>query len=243
MPYKSRSVAGVEITPLCDGVGPMGPALRLPFLETFLGAQIDEGEWILHFHCFLLRDQQGRVTLVDTGIGPTSSWAPAPGKLGGELAAAGVAPQDVSTVVLTHLHSDHCGGTVIDGEPVFANARHVIQRAELDNVDARVRELVLDPVRDLLHVVDGDAEVSPGVRVRLTPGHTPGHQIVEVGSFTMAGDILHHPVQLADPTIRYVYDDDSDQAAKTRLDLVERLRSEGALLGTAHFPEPFQELG
>lgn len=233
MPHNSRIVADVEITPLCDAVGPMGPSLRLPFLETFLGAQVDEGEWILHFHSYLLRDAQGRLTLVDTGIGPTSTWAPAPGKLQSELAAVGVAPQDVNTVIFTHLHSDHCGGTVIDGEPVFANARHVVQRAEIG-------DLGIDPA--LVQVVDGDVEVSPGVVVRLTPGHTPGHQIVEVGSFTMAGDVLHHPVQLADPTIRYVYDIDSDQAAKTRIDLVERLRSEGRLLGTAHFPEPFQDL-
>ncbi|MFC6897053.1 hypothetical protein ACFQGX_16815 [Nonomuraea dietziae] len=78
MPHKPRKVADVEITPLCDAVGPMGPSLRLPFLETFLGAEVDEGEWILHFHCFLIRDGKGHVTLVDTGIGPTSTWAPAP---------------------------------------------------------------------------------------------------------------------------------------------------------------------
>lgn len=237
MPHKPRKVADVEITPLCDAVGPMGPSLRLPFLETFLGAEVDEGEWILHFHCFLIRDRKGHVTLVDTGIGPTSTWAPAPGRLHSELAAAGVAPADVGTVIITHLHSDHAGGTFLDGAPVFANARHVVQRAEL------VGNGFLDPVKELLHVVDGDEEVAPGVVVRLTPGHTPGHQSVEVGEFTMVGDVLHHPVQLADPSIRYVYDDDSDLAAKTRLELVGRLRAQGALLGTSHFPEPFVELG
>lgn len=237
MPHKSRIVADVEITPLCDAIGPMGPSLRLPFLETFPGAEVDEGEWILHFHCFLLRDRRGHVTLVDTGIGPTSTWAPAPGALLSELAATGLAPADVDTLVLTHLHSDHFGGTIADGLPVFANARHVVQRAEIEATP------VLDPVRELLDVVDGDAEVAPGVVVRLTPGHTPGHQAVEVGGFTMIGDVLHHPVQLADPTIRYVYDGDADLAAKTRLDLVGRLRAEGRLLGTSHFPEPFVELG
>ncbi|MFI6502432.1 MBL fold metallo-hydrolase [Nonomuraea typhae] len=246
MPHQSTIVAGVDITPLCDAVGPMGPALRLPFLETFLGAETDEGPWVLHFHCYLLRGRDGRVTLVDTGIGSTDSpaavWAPVPGRLLDELAAAGATPEDVDTVVITHLHSDHCGGSVTSGRPVFPNARHVIQRAEVDNVSDAIRSAILDPLGDTVHVVDGDAQIHPGIWVRPAPGHTPGHQIVETGGFTMLGDVLHHPVQLADPTIRYVYDDDSDLAAKTRLEQVARLRAEGRLLATAHFPEPFVQL-
>ncbi|GAA4055649.1 MBL fold metallo-hydrolase [Nonomuraea soli] len=231
MPYESRKIGTVEITPLCDAVGPMGPSLRRPFQETFLGAPHDEGEWILHFHCYLLRGDEGHVTLVDTGIGPASDWAPAPGHLLSELAAAGVEPGDVDTVIITHMHSDHYGGTVIDGKPVFRNARHIVQAADPN------------PLGELMTTVDGDAEVAPGVWVRHTPGHTPGHQIVETGEFTLAADILHHPVQLADPTIRYVHDHDADLASRARIALVERLRAERRLLGTAHFAEPFIQLG
>ncbi|MFD2356581.1 MBL fold metallo-hydrolase [Nonomuraea ferruginea] len=107
------------MTPLCDAVGPMGEAIRRPLAETFPGADLPEEPWILHFHCYLLRDRADRLTLVDTGIGgtdsPASSWAPVPGSLAGELAAAGVAPADVGTVILTHLHSDHASGAVADG--------------------------------------------------------------------------------------------------------------------------------
>ncbi|WP_327088251.1 MBL fold metallo-hydrolase [Nonomuraea sp. NBC_01738] len=224
----------------------MGPSLRLPFLETFLGATADEGPWVLHFHCFLMRGPDGHVTLVDTGIGPAgspaSSWAPVPGKLVTELAAAGVTPGEVDTIVLTHLHSDHFSGSVIDGEPVFVNARHVIQRAELDAAGEPTRRALLDPLGDTVHAVDGDAEIARNIWVRLTPGHTPGHQIVETDGFTMSGDILHHPAQLADPSIRYVYDDDSDTAARTRLDLVARMKREHRVLATAHFPEPLLQL-
>ncbi|MFI6535315.1 MBL fold metallo-hydrolase [Nonomuraea sp. NPDC050547] len=246
MPHPSTTVAGVEITPLCDAVGPMGPALRLPFLETFPGAHADEGPWILHFHCYLLRGRDGRLTLVDTGVGaadsPAAAWAPVPGRLLAELAAAGAAPEDVDTVVITHLHSDHCGGSVTGGTPVFANARHVVQRAEVEAVSDTIRTAVLDPLGDGLHVVDGDTQISPGLWVRLTPGHTAGHQIVETEGVTVFGDILHHPAQLADPSIRYVYDDDSDLAAKTRLEQVARVRARHTLLATSHFPEPFVQL-
>ncbi|MFI6706079.1 MBL fold metallo-hydrolase [Nonomuraea sp. NPDC050478] len=246
MPHQPLHVAGVEVTPLCDAVGPMGEAIRRPLAETFPGADLPEEPWILHFHCYLLRDRAGRLTLVDTGIGgtdsPASSWAPVPGSLAGELAAAGVAPADVGTVILTHLHSDHASGAVADGRPVFENARYVLQDAELEAAGGAMLRQVIDVIKGQLQVVDGDAEVAPGVRVHLTPGHTPGHQIVRLGDLAMTGDLVLHPAQLADPAVRYVYDDDQERAAATRAEVLAGLRAERALLATAHFEEPFVRL-
>lgn len=246
MPHRPQHVAGVEVTPLCDAVGPMGEAIRRPLAETFPGAGLPEEPWILHFHCYLLRDSAGRLTLVDTGIGgtdsPASLWAPVPGALTGELAAAGVAPADIGTVILTHLHSDHASGTVTDGRPAFENARHVIQRAELDAAAGAMADQVLKVIKGQLQVVDGDAEVAPGLHVHLTPGHTPGHQIVRVGDLAITGDLVLHPAQLADPAVRYVYDDDQERAAATRAEVLAGLRAERALLATAHFAEPFVRL-
>jgi len=238
MPHEPRIVAGVEIIPLCDAVGPMKEPVRKPLPEMFSGATFaPDEEWVLHFHCFLLR-AAGRTVLVDTGIGGVDSpatWAPLPGRLAGELAAAGVVPADVDVVVLTHLHADHVGGSVVDGAPAFPNARHVVQRAEVEQVSRTARELFLDPLRDLLDVVDGGAEPVPGVRVRHAPGHTPGHQCVEVGDVVMSGDAVLHPVQLADPSIPYVYDDDPGLAVRTRVDLLAR----AAVLAPAHFAGAF----
>ncbi|MEV4837648.1 MBL fold metallo-hydrolase [Nonomuraea sp. NPDC049486] len=246
MPHQPLHVAGVEVTPLCDAVGPMGEAIRRPLAEMFPGADLPEEPWILHFHCYLLRDHAGRLTLVDTGIGgtdsPASSWAPVPGSLAGELAAAGVAPADVGTVILTHLHSDHASGAVADGRPVFENARYVLQDAELEAAGGAMLHQVIDVIKGQLQVVDGDAEVAPGVRVHLTPGHTPGHQIVRLGDLAMTGDLVLHPAQLADPAVRYVYDDDQERAAATRAEVLAGLRAERALLATAHFEEPFVRL-
>ncbi|MDF2710963.1 MAG: fold metallo-hydrolase [Nonomuraea muscovyensis] len=246
MPHPPRIVAGAEVTPLCDAVGAMGPAIRRPMAETFPGAALDEEPWILHFHCYLIRDRTGRVTLVDTGIGaadsPASSWAPVPGSLDAELAAAGVTPADVDVVILTHLHSDHASGAVTDAGPRFVNARHVVQQADLDVVGGEMLDRVVTPIKDRLHVVEGDEEVVPGVRVHLTAGHTPGHQIVRVGELAITGDLVLHPVQLADPSIHYVYDDDPERAAATRAEVLAGLRAERAILATAHFTDPFLPL-
>src|SRR4051812_8858810 len=68
MPHQSTTVAGVEVFPLCDAVGPMGGSIRRPLTEMFPGGRHGESDdWVLHFHCYLLRDAAGRTVLVDTG--------------------------------------------------------------------------------------------------------------------------------------------------------------------------------
>jgi glyoxylase-like metal-dependent hydrolase (beta-lactamase superfamily II) len=140
----------------------------------------------------LLIRVEGRNILVDAGVGRKE---PEPFRemfaLGGEtdivtsLSEQGLAPQDIDTVVLTHLHFDHAGGITRragDGEvvPVFPKARHIVQRAELDDAEhptSRSRASYLPenwvPVREagLLDVVEGEVEVASGVRTVLMKGH------------------------------------------------------------------------
>ncbi|WP_051866083.1 MBL fold metallo-hydrolase [Streptosporangium roseum] len=247
MPHQSITVAGIEVFPLCDAVGPMGASIRRPLPEMFPGGCHGESdEWTLHFHCYLLRDAAGRTVLVDTGIGPedspAASWAPVPGMLGAELARVGVRPEEVDAVVITHLHSDHASGAVIGGMPVFANARHVFQRSEIGAAAEDVLGHVVRPLGERVQVVDGQADVLPGIRVFHTPGHTPGHQVVQVGDLVLTGDVVLHPAQLADPKVTYLYDDDPELAAATRMELLERVRAARGMIATAHFAEPFTVL-
>ncbi|MEU7453899.1 MBL fold metallo-hydrolase [Streptosporangium roseum] len=237
----------MEVFPLCDAVGPMGASIRRPLPEMFPGGcHGGSDEWILHFHCYLLRDAAGRTVLVDTGIGPedspAASWAPVPGALGSELARVGVRPEEVDAVVITHLHSDHASGAVIGGVPVFANARHVFQRAEVDAAAEEVLAQVVRPLGERVQVVDGQADVLPGIRVFHTPGHTPGHQVVQVGELVLTGDVVLHPTQLADPRVTYLYDSDPELAVATRVELLERVRAARGMIATAHFAEPFTVL-
>ncbi|MEV4380313.1 MBL fold metallo-hydrolase [Streptosporangium sp. NPDC049644] len=247
MVHRPTTVAGVEVFPLCDAVGPMGDSIRRPMREMFPGGCHGEpDEWILHFHCYLLRDAAGRTVLVDTGIGPSdspaSSWAPVPGALGAELARVGTAPEEVEAVVITHLHSDHASGAVLAGAPAFPNARYVLQRAEIDAAAETVLDHVVRPLGEQVQAVAGGAEVLPGVRVLLAPGHTPGHQVVQLGDLLLTGDLVLHPVQLENPRVTYLYDDDPELAAATRVELLDRVRAERGMIGTAHFAEPFTRI-
>jgi glyoxylase-like metal-dependent hydrolase (beta-lactamase superfamily II) len=148
--------------------------------------------------------------LVEPGMGvkydPRQSdiYALADISAAGELARLGVSAQDIDLVVATHLHLDHAGGATAlqeSGEvvPAFPNAGVVVQRAELEEAEARhplVRGSYLPQDHRVLSrdkkivLVEGDAEVAPGVRVELTGGHSAGHQVVRIISGGQEGLFL-----------------------------------------------------
>ena len=140
-----------------------------------------------------LVDHPGGLLLLDTGMGRhpevDARYRPRRRPLSAALAAAGARAEDVRLVVNCHLHFDHCGGNPdLTGRPIFT------QRVELETArtaeDYTLPELV-DAAGLRYEVLDGDAEVLPGVLVLPTPGHTAGHQSVVVrrrdGTVVIAG--------------------------------------------------------
>jgi len=212
-----------------------------------------DGRWALDFRCVAIRRPTGRVMLVDVGIGGEGSpaqWAPLPGRLVEALDEAGIRVGDVDTVVLTHLHEDHCGG-VVDGagRPVFGDARHVVQAAEVAAVrgDTTIWTYAVEPLSGagLLDEVDGSVELYTGIAVFPTPGHTVGHQSVVVAAdddddeVVVTGDVLVHAVQLANPDVAYISEADQAVAVDTRRRLLVAARTGRARLATAHLHTAF----
>ena len=213
--------------------------------EHAAGNVASDNEWLLHFHSFLLTGDRG-VTLVDTGIGPAgglaAEWLGTTGRLPELLAAAGVTPDDVTTVVLTHVHLDHAGWNTDAGRPRFGNASYVVQSTELEYIRGTdTYERLLRPVEQggQLRAVDGEVTLAPDLRLLPTPGHTPGHQSVLTDTALLAGDVLVHPAQARWPELTYVYERDPEVAIASRRTVLELAARTGVRIEAAHLPGPF----
>lgn len=174
----------------------------------------------------LLAEQGDRRILVDVGMG--DRWDEKkrgifaiqrrPNQLVAELAEAGITRESITDVVLTHLHFDHAGGALRNGEdgpePVFPNARHWIQKrhwdwaghpSERDRASFRREDFAPLVQAGLLEFVDGPGEIMPGVRVKPISGHTPGQQVVEFhtggGIVAFVADLIPFMSQLHVPWI------------------------------------------
>lgn len=207
----------------------------------------------MSLHCPLALDG-GDAILVDAGLGDRLSerehevyGVDRRGGLAARLAEVGLEPGDVSHVVLTHLHFDHVGGCISRTPsgafaPTFPRARHYVQRAELEAALApgdersaaayRHAPECLEPLRSrgLLEVIDGDAEISPRLRLVVTGGHTPSHQcpiLTDGGaSFVHFGDVAPTRAHLR-PAWNQAYDLDPLRTIAAKRELLERAAREG----------------
>jgi glyoxylase-like metal-dependent hydrolase (beta-lactamase superfamily II) len=204
--------------------------------------------------CFVVR-APGRTILVDAGLGPDMQRLPddmhlVGGQLPTGLRAAGVARDEITDVVCTHLHADHVGWLFDEeSEPVFpaatiwfgaADARHFVDGpGEMAEHIARGFRRCAGTAA--LRPLDQDTAIVPGVQVIMAPGHTPGHLCLALGSTTervlLLGDAITCPVQLEEPTWHSMGDVDPELADRTRARLWREL-ADGRTSGVgAHFPE------
>ncbi|MDX2222758.1 MAG: MBL fold metallo-hydrolase [Rhodospirillaceae bacterium] len=217
---------------------------------------------ILSFHSYVVK-AAGKVIVVDTCIGEHKnipmlpSWHQRTGPWLANLAAAGVVPEQVTHVMCTHLHGDHVGwNTRLENGrwvPTFPNARYIVHKDELAAVQARVGDdpytspSYAESVLPVLYakqvdLVATDHEFLPGVHVRPTPGHSPGHYCVELASAgrraVMTGDLIHNPVQIARPDWITTFCTDKQAAVAQRTRFIDAHADQDVTIFAAHFGGP-----
>lgn len=253
------TLASLEITVICEGYAPLDLTDELQNVdwaaerERYPWAFHDERSSAWHVHAFALRTADALV-LIDTGVSPLlpiQPWAEHT-PLDEALTAGGVDPTDVTTVIHTHLHADHAGGAVVDGEPRFPNAVHVVHPADWEHfgaVGGYTARFAMERL-DELHMLDTDPEdreVRPGIRLLHAPGHTPGHRCVLLSDGTdtvlLTGDLLHTPVQVRRSDEPSNHDVDGPEGARSRHDLLTRARYQGWIVAVSHFGRPFGRVG
>jgi len=146
----------------------------------------------------------GGAALVDTGVGGPQGlqedWRAVNVTAAKALAGLDMSPADITMVINTHLHFDHCGQNA-----VFQHAPFYVQRSELDRARRESADLAdwFDFAGARFELLDGDTEILPGLSVIATPGHTRGHQSVvihgENGDDLLIGDAAYTPQLYAGP--------------------------------------------
>ena len=214
-------------------------------------------EYVSPYTCLLVDTGRQRV-LIDTGAG---GMAPTTGNLIPNLQAEGVTPEEIDTVILTHGHPDHIGGTIDDGgKPAFLNAHYVMCKEEwpfwtsepdlsqLPAADYIIELLLrfarnnLPPLRDQIDLAEAETEVVPGIQLVAAPGHTPGHIAVAVSSggdeLLYISDTALHFLQLEQPHWYSVVDIAPEQTVASRRRIMKKAAVNKALVHASHFPFP-----
>src|SRR5262249_27964219 len=158
-----------------------------------------------------------RVVLVDAGLGPMNREGYQAGRLLASLAEVGVEPDEVTDVLLTHLHFDHVGWVTQKGAIVFPTATYRCHADDWQHFvaspDAEAGAAPkLSPLDPRLEPFAGDCSIAPGIDVRTAPGHTPGSAIVVISSgparAMLIGDVVHCPIELTEPDWEMAFDVD-----------------------------------
>jgi glyoxylase-like metal-dependent hydrolase (beta-lactamase superfamily II) len=202
----------------------------------------------------LLLDLDGGLALFDNGMGTSQLFGSEAGRLLRSLSEAGVRPDQINAMVLSHAHPDHCWGTMRDdGTPTFPKATIYMAEEELafwerctdEDMTAVVEGVQkhLIPVRSRIRFFRDNQEFLPGVRAIAAPGHTPGHTIFLISSgdeqLCVSCDItFHDPLSYAFAASESAYDYNKELGIRTRTKTLAWLADSRLRMISYHAPWP-----
>ncbi len=261
--YRYR-VGDFEMTSISDGVG-----IRKLDDKFVRNATVDQVKAALE-EAFLPTDRLtipytqlvvntgGRLVLLDAGTGARISLETA-GLMMDNLAAAGIDPRAIDTVIISHFHADHIFGLVTrDGQPAFPNAEILVPEPEWaywtdEGQASRAPESLrmqfenvrktFEPIRKVVKRYDGNTEILPGIEAISAHGHTPGHMVFRVTSgsdhLLVLSDTTNHPALFVrNPGWHAMFDMDPEMAEASRRRILDMAAADRTRVQSYHFPFP-----
>ena len=256
-------IGSYELTALYDGIWyrPIDDKfiVNAPFaqVEEALDAAFMPHDKLATPFTTLIVNTGKKVVLLDTGTG--GQIAPSAGALRSNLAAAGIDPREIDTIVISHFHPDHINGIKDkDNALIFPRAEILVPApewsywmddanlnaasADLKVVFLNQRRIFADIAKQVTQFEPGK-EVAPGIVTLPAPGHTPGHTVFAVHSgdqsLLVLSDTAQHPAVFArNPDWQASFDIDGPTAIATRKKLFDRAAADRMLVTGYHFPFP-----
>jgi glyoxylase-like metal-dependent hydrolase (beta-lactamase superfamily II) len=221
-----------------------------------------DGRMILSFQCFVMRTKTRQIML-DTCIGNDRKrefdvFTNMQTSFIADLAHAGYKPDEIDTVLCTHLHFDHVGWNthLVDGKwvPTFPNARYLFGKQEYAHWkmlfethgyhDLNHMTDAVQPVIDagLVDLIDNNHRICEELSIFPSPGHTPGHCSILIESkgqrAIITGDMMHHPIQLERPADEGRFDMLKQVGCQTRLKFIDQVANTDTFVIGSHFSDP-----
>jgi len=258
--YYRVKIGDVNVTALSDGTLLLDPSFlhgdrkKIDSLLTknFVKPPIDGS-----VNAFLI-EAGSRLILVDAGTG--TLFGPAANKLPASLRAAGYQPEQITDVLITHIHTDHSGGLLVGGKMTYPNAVVHVEKRELDYwldkqqmAKARTEqkrffteaEETMRPFvsANKIRTFSGATELFPGIRSIPAYGHTPGHTFYSLESkgekIVFWGDLIHAAqVQFESPLVTILFDADPAAAAAARTKAFADAAANSYYVAPAHMSFP-----
>lgn len=262
----SVKVGGISVTALLDGTIPINADQLFAGAEPAKVKQLLDNSFLknpveLSINAYLIQDGAKRI-LVDAGSGELMGNYG--GKLTESLQQTGLRPEDITDILITHVHADHSGGLVVAGKKIFPNAIVHVHQAEVDFwLNAKNKqaadpkhmgadpqsftnaENVLTPYlqNNQVKTFSKETEVLPHMTAMPYPGHTPGHTIYVLSSknekLFFWGDMIHmSAIQLPAPSLPDHFDVDVAAQQKNRKTFYDRAAQQQYLIAAAHISFP-----
>ncbi len=219
--------------------------------EAFAVAGMPADKLTLTFTALAIRSASG-VVLIDTGFG--AGGPPGTGRLTSNLAAAGIQPEDVTSVIISHFHGDHISGLQRpDGSPAFPKADVFVPAPEwaywMDSSqdpsagNFALCHKIFDPIAAKVRRFEWGEEVLPGLTAVQADGHTPGMSAIRIasGNDTMmyVADITNNPLVFArHPEWQAMFDINPERTIASRRKLLDQAAEDRMRLAFFHAPFP-----